>query len=227
MASQPFNTTAHCRGDRRLQNRRVYAFPLRPRHPLETLCTTLALTDFSQNTIEQVVARVHTLARAHHSNSFAMGTLQATLPTPEETQFRQALECTICTSADHSALDCPSRPHCPIWHSETHTVEQCEYNMLNQTATTTVHQIEPRPNPVQPPPSTKEAPRPWDENRPHYHTANTPDTTCCNRENQYRIEVQNHPNQSHHTNGHCHCHQDHHHCCRDYGHEAPRNYRGF
>ena len=41
----------------------------------EPLRTTLALTDFSQNTIEQVVACILALARIHNSSSFAMGTL--------------------------------------------------------------------------------------------------------------------------------------------------------
>ena len=57
----------------------------------EPLRTTLALTDFSQQTIEQVVARVLGLDRAHHNNFFTMGTLQNASPTHEETQFRQAL----------------------------------------------------------------------------------------------------------------------------------------
>ena len=41
----------------------------------EPLHTTLALMDSSQQTIEQVVARVRTLDRAYHNNSFSMGTL--------------------------------------------------------------------------------------------------------------------------------------------------------
>ena len=57
----------------------------------EPLRTTLAVTDFSQNTIEQVIARILALTRTHKSSFFAMGTLQAALPTPEETQFRHAI----------------------------------------------------------------------------------------------------------------------------------------
>ena len=38
----------------------------------DPLRTTLALVDFSQQTIEQVVVRVLALVRTHHNNSFAM-----------------------------------------------------------------------------------------------------------------------------------------------------------
>ena len=51
----------------------------------EPLRTTLALTDFSQHTIEQVVTFVLALDRAHHNNSFAMGILQTALAMTEET----------------------------------------------------------------------------------------------------------------------------------------------
>ena len=61
----------------------------------EPLRMMLALTDFSQQTIEQVVARVLALNRAHHSRSFAIGTLQTSLPMTEETQFQQALQGSI------------------------------------------------------------------------------------------------------------------------------------
>ena len=148
----------------------------------------------AQNTVEQVVARVLALARTHNNSSFAMGTLQAALQPPEETQFRQAIQCTLCISPGHSALDCPSRPHCLIYHSENHTVEQCEYNMLNRNTATTVHQIEPLPNPAHLPPLPKEVPKSWEDNRPHYHTVNAPDTMCCNHENPYRNDTQPHPN---------------------------------
>ena len=50
---------------------------------------------------------------------------------------------------------------------------------------------------------------------------------CCNQENQYRNETQNHPNRTHQANSYCPCHQDHHHCCQEYGYVAGRNYRGF
>ena len=51
----------------------------------EPLQTMLALTKFSQLTIEQMVAPVLALDRAHHSNSFSMGSLQNTLRMQEET----------------------------------------------------------------------------------------------------------------------------------------------
>ena len=99
----------------------------------EPLRTTLALIDFSQQTIKQVVARELALDHAHHSIAFSMGTLQSALPTVEETQFRQA-------------LDCPARLHRPVCHSRVHTVENCEYNILNRVTTAPVRQIEPRAN---------------------------------------------------------------------------------
>ena len=115
-------------------------------------------------------------------------------------------------------MECPSRPHCPICHSRNHTIEQCEYNILNCNTATTVHQIEPHPNPAQPPPLPKEAPRPWEDNRLHYHTANAPDTTCCNRENPYRNDTQPHPNHVQQTNGSSQ------HCGQGYNYQP---YRGF
>ena len=53
----------------------------------EPLWTTLTLTDFSQQTIEQVIARVLTIDRTQHSTTFSMGSLQNTLPVQEENRF--------------------------------------------------------------------------------------------------------------------------------------------
>ena len=105
----------------------------------EPLRTTLALTNFANQTIEQVIA----LDRTQQSTTFSMSSLQSTLP-QEDNRFRQALQCTVCSGSGHLALECPHRPHCPICQSRSHTVEQCEYNMLNRTTTAPVRQIEPR-----------------------------------------------------------------------------------
>ena len=109
----------------------------------EHLHTTLALIDFSQQTIEQVVAHVLAIDRAQHKTSFSMGSPQNALPPQEETQLQQALQCMECSNSGHLAVEFPHRPHYPICHSPLHTVEQCEYNMLNRTATGPVRQIEP------------------------------------------------------------------------------------
>ena len=92
----------------------------------EPLRTTLALTDFSNQTIEQVIACVLAIDRTEHSTTFSMSSLQSTLPPQEDHRFRQALQCTACSGLGHVALECP------------HTVEQCEYNMLNRTMTALV-----------------------------------------------------------------------------------------
>ena len=70
-----------------------------------------------------------------------MGSLQSSLP-QEDNRFQQALQCTACSGSGHLALECPHRPHCPICQSRAHTIEQCEYNMLNRTMTAPVRQIE-------------------------------------------------------------------------------------
>ena len=109
----------------------------------EPLRTTLALTNFANQTIKEVIARVLALDRSQHGAAFSMTSLQNALP-QENNCFRQALQCTICLGSGHLALECPHCPQCPICQSRSHTVEQCEYNMLNRTTTTPVRQIEPR-----------------------------------------------------------------------------------
>ena len=110
----------------------------------EPLRRTLSLTDFSNQTIEQVIARVLAIDRTQHNTSFSMASLQNTLTPQEDHRFLQVLQCIACSGSGHLALECPHRPHCPICQSRSHTVEQCEYNMLNRTTTAPVRQIEPR-----------------------------------------------------------------------------------
>ena len=71
-----------------------------------------------------------------------MSALHRTLPTLEELQFRQAVQYTACLNTGHSAIECSLRTHCTIFHSKLHSVEQCEYNLLNKT-TTPVRQMFP------------------------------------------------------------------------------------
>ena len=110
----------------------------------EPLRTTLGVLDFSQQMIEQVVDQVLVMDNAQNSTSFPMGSLRGAFPTTEETQFWQAIQCTTCLNLGHLVVNCALRPKCSIYHSRTHTVEQCEYNMLNRTAAVSVQQIEPR-----------------------------------------------------------------------------------
>ena len=117
----------------------------------------------------------------------------------------------------HSALDCPSRPHYPIFHLRVHVVEQYEYNMLNRANTAPVHQIEPRSNHAQPPPQNREATRLWEEDQLHYNAGGNSNMACYNREHHNRAEPLCYPNPSHQTNDHWHCHQHHHRYCKNYG----------
>ena len=56
----------------------------------EPLRTTLALANFANETIEQVIARVCAIDRTQHNTTFSMSSLQNTLP-QEDNFFRQAL----------------------------------------------------------------------------------------------------------------------------------------
>ena len=53
----------------------------------EPLWTTLTLTDFSHQTIEQVIACVLAIDRTQHNTTFSMGSLQSTLPPQEDHRF--------------------------------------------------------------------------------------------------------------------------------------------
>ena len=106
----------------------------------EPLRTMLQLMDLSGQPTEEVIRRVLHLDSAQ---SMSMTSLQEALPTTEETRFRQAIQCTTCLNPGHSALECTLQMHCPIFHSRAHTLELCEYNLLNRNAAT-VRQIEPQ-----------------------------------------------------------------------------------
>ena len=104
---------------------------------------TLSLTNFPNQTIEQVIVHVLAVDRTQQNTAFSMSSLQNALP-QEDNRFRQALQCTVCSGSRHRALECPHWPQCPICQSRSHTVEQCEYNMLNRTTTAPIRQIEPK-----------------------------------------------------------------------------------
>ena len=83
-------------------------------------------------TTDMLIERALQLELDEQEEAFSMSTLRQALPQDEEGHFRQAIQCTICLNAGHSAVECNIRIYCPICHSKAHTVEQCEYNMLNQ-----------------------------------------------------------------------------------------------
>ena len=97
----------------------------------ELVRITLAVVDLTGKPIEDVISRV---LQHDSAQSMSMTTLQRALPT-EETHFRQAVQCTTCFNPRHSTLECTLRSHCLICHSRAHTMELCEYNILNRNTT--------------------------------------------------------------------------------------------
>ena len=88
---------------------------------------------------------------------------------PPDNEGMQVIQCTTCLNPGHSALECTLRMHCPICHSRAHTLELCEYNLLNRNAAT-VRQIEPQTTQTantapRPAPRESERPRPRDRYR--------------------------------------------------------------
>ena len=149
----------------------------------EPLRTTLQLMDLSGQPIEEVIRRV---LRLDSAQSMSMSSLQEALPTTEETRFRQAIQCTTCLNPGHSALECTLRTHCPICHSRAHTLELCEYNLLNRNAAS-VRQIEPQATQTanttpRQAPSEPERPRP----RERYRDDNRDWEEDYDREDDYR-----------------------------------------
>ena len=98
------------------------------------LRTTLAVFDFRNQIIEQVIDKAIAMGRnPKNVRSMDVSALHNMLPTREELQFCQAVQCTICLNTGYSAIECSLRTHCTICHSKLHSVEQCEYNLLNKT----------------------------------------------------------------------------------------------
>ena len=107
----------------------------------ETLPMTLAVVDLTGKGIEDIIRRFLLLDSAQ---SMSMNIRQRVLQTEEDTRFHQAIQCSTCVNLNHSSLECTLRCHCPIYHSRAHTLELCEYNLLNRN-TGPVRQIEPQP----------------------------------------------------------------------------------
>ena len=90
------------------------------------------MIDFRNQTIEQIIDKAIEMGRPPvNVQSMDVSALQRTLPTMEELQFWQAVQCTTCLNTGHSAIEFTLRTHCTICHSKLHSLEQCEYNLLN------------------------------------------------------------------------------------------------
>ena len=61
--------------------------------PLHTMCTVI---DFRTSTVDKVIDRVREMEKS--SSWLAMGALQRALPTEENLCFRQAIQCTTCST---------------------------------------------------------------------------------------------------------------------------------
>ena len=127
----------------------------------ETLPMTLAVVDLTGKGIEDIIRRFLLLDSAQ---SMSMNIRQRVLQTEEDTRFHQAIQCSTCVNLNHSSLECTLRCHCPIYHSRAHTLELCEYNLLNRNRTPVRH-IEPQPTPTQ----SKDRLRYLDNDRPRYN----------------------------------------------------------
>ena len=56
-------------------------------------------------TVDMVNDRALQLELDEEEEAFSMSTLRQALPQDEERHFRQAIQCTICLNAGHSAVD--------------------------------------------------------------------------------------------------------------------------
>ena len=98
----------------------------------EPLQTTLVVFDFRDQSIDQVIDKELAMDRTKNKNSMNMSALHTNLPTMEELRFWQAVQCTTCLNTGHSTMECSLCTHCTMCHSKAHSVEQCEYNLLNK-----------------------------------------------------------------------------------------------
>ena len=94
--------------------------------------TTLNMQNFTGQTADTVIERALQLESKEEEEGLSMASLRQALPKDEEYCFYRAIQCTICFNSGHSTLDCNMRIHGPICHSWAHTMDQCEYNMLNR-----------------------------------------------------------------------------------------------
>ena len=103
---------------------------------LEAMQTTLEVFDFRNQSIDQVIDKALAMDQTHkNKKSMDMSALHSNLLSLEELQFRQVVQCTTCLNIGHSTIECSLRTHCTICHSKAHSVEQCEYNLLNKATT--------------------------------------------------------------------------------------------
>ena len=73
----------------------------------EPLRTTLTVFDFWNQSIEQVIDKAIAMGQnPKNGRSMHMSALHHTLPTLEELQFRQAVQCTFCLNTRHSIIEC-------------------------------------------------------------------------------------------------------------------------
>ena len=79
--------------------------------------------DFKEKSLEQT------------GHNMSMMALLKSLPMIEELRFRQAMQCMTYLNPGYSTVKCTLKTQCPICHSKAHTIDSCEYNLLNKAAT--------------------------------------------------------------------------------------------
>ena len=90
----------------------------------EPLRTTLAVFDFTDQTIDKVIDKALAMDRTPKSKpTINMTTLTNNLPSLEELRFRQAMQCTTSLNTGHWTVECNIHTHCMICHSKAHSVE--------------------------------------------------------------------------------------------------------
>ena len=72
----------------------------------------------------------------------SMVSLQWSLPRLEELRFPQAIQWTTCLNPGDATIGCTLHTHSLICHSKAHTINQCEYNLLNKVVAL-IRQIQP------------------------------------------------------------------------------------
>ena len=83
----------------------------------------LAVLDFKDQSLEQVINKTLVMDKTQTSNSLSMASLQRSLLMLEKIRFRQADQCTTCLNPGHSTVKCTLRIYCPICHSKVHTID--------------------------------------------------------------------------------------------------------
>ena len=97
----------------------------------EPLRSSFALLDFTTVPVTEVINRALNLDHQNIGTGLALFqglTASTSQPTAEETQFRQAIQCTRCLQFGHSNVECTQQ--CALCQSRTHGTATCEYNLL-------------------------------------------------------------------------------------------------